>query len=180
MCFPGSWPHLRFPLGEALSFYKASILLPGAASHVGSWSPSYVQSKVKVRHCMSFRALVNRLLTQSATHRNTSDKFHNVEGPLAILMMLAKLSAPRSLCPDMEHWFQQDASRISRFWRAALRWTGKAFLYTLSFDKVRLRRNLKWYAHQVCKAAGGRQPIKGRCVGFVDGTFRFCCRPGYV
>jgi|EP00624_Nannochloropsis_granulata_P004415 hypothetical protein len=43
------------------------------------------------------------------------DGGHVCNSTLAVLMLLARLSAPRSLSPDLEIIFKKDQSRISRF-----------------------------------------------------------------
>ena len=95
-------------------------------------------------------------------------------------MMLARLSAPRSLCPDLENWFQQDQSRISRFWREALIWFYYTFSFTLQFDKERLRQKIPYYSRRVGEALHFLEPSDCRCWAFIDGTFRRCCRPEFM
>lgn len=102
---------------------------------------------------------------------------HVCEGPLAILMLLAKLSAPRPLRPDMEVWFRQDKTRLSRFIRAAMQFMFRSFSYTLVFDDTYLRGLLPMYAQKIAMAIGVPEPDLFRCWGFVDGVFRSCVAP---
>lgn len=89
-------------------------------------------------------------------------------------MLLARLSAPRPLRPNMERWFGQDKSRISRFSRAAMIYI---FQYTLSFDYDRLRPLLPLYAMKMALAVGVPRPELNRVFGFVDGVYRYCLPP---
>lgn len=101
------------------------------------------------------------------------------EGKLAVLMLLAKLSFPRSLRPDMEHWFLQDKTRISRFIRAAMDHIFDRLFYTLAFDYRRLHRDIPQMAHQMAEAIGIPQPHLFRVWGLIDGVFRRIARPKY-
>lgn len=92
-------------------------------------------------------------------------------------MMLAKYSAPRSLRPDMESFFLQDKSRISRFIDEAVLHVFRNFAYTLSFQQRRLREQLPVYAAALAQYIGVPQPHLFRTFGFVDGVFRYCARP---
>lgn len=92
-------------------------------------------------------------------------------------MLLARLSAPRPLRPDMERWFGQDKSRISRFSRSAMLYIFHSFNYTLSFDYDRLRPLLPLYALRMAYAIGVPNPDLHRVFGFVDGVFRHCLPP---
>ena len=92
-------------------------------------------------------------------------------------MLLARLSAPRPLRPDMERWFGQDKSRISRFSRAAMIYIFQSFNYTLSFDYYRLRPLLPLYAMKMALAVGVPRPELNRVFGFVDGVYRYCLPP---
>ena len=92
-------------------------------------------------------------------------------------MLLARLSAPRPLRPDMERWFGQDKSRISRFSRAAMIYIFQSFNFTLSFDYDRLRPLLPLYAMKMALAVGVPRPELNRVFGFVDGVYRYCLPP---
>ena len=83
------------------------------------------------------------------------DGGHMCEATLAVLMMLARLSSPRSLAPDLEIIFKQDKSRISRFITAAQAHLFSNFAYTFAFNTRRLRRD-------VPLPLGG---MMGRCLG---------------
>lgn len=69
-------------------------------------------------------------------------------------MLLARLSAPRPLGPDMERWFRQDRSRISRFIKKASQFIYDRFHHTLCFDGDRLREDLVGYAARVAMSVG--------------------------
>ena len=58
------------------------------------------------------------------------------EATLAVLMLLARLSGPRSVSPDLEIIFKQDKSRISRFINKALGHLFRNFAYTFSLSLV--------------------------------------------
>lgn len=92
-------------------------------------------------------------------------------------MLLAKLSSPRTLRPDMEHWFLQDKTRLSRFINCAIQHIFTTFAYTLAFDTVRLHRDIPWMARQLALNIGWLDPDNFRVWGFIDGTFRKCLRP---
>ena len=66
-------------------------------------------------------------------------------------MLLAKLSHPRSLRPDMENWFKQDKSRISRFIALALNHVYRLLAYTLAFDTQYLHEHVPFFAKQIEK-----------------------------
>jgi hypothetical protein len=102
---------------------------------------------------------------------------HVVEPALAVLVLLARLSAPRPLRPDLEMIFGQDKTRLSRFGRAALDHIIAILGYTLAFDKVRLRRDIPALALAIGIKAGMPRPDVNRCWGFVDGTFRPIASP---
>lgn len=104
---------------------------------------------------------------------------HVCEGELAILMLLAKLSFPRALRPDMEHWFLQDKTRLSRFIRRAMEHVFTHLAYTLSFDKRRLHRDIPQMAYAMGEAIGVPNPGDFRVWGLVDGVFRKMSRPKY-
>ena len=92
-------------------------------------------------------------------------------------MLLARLSAPRPLQPDMERWFGQDKSRISKFSRAALFHLFRSFNYTLSFDYDRLRPLVPVYALKMAMAIGVPVIDNHRVWGLVDGVYRYCNPP---
>lgn len=102
---------------------------------------------------------------------------HKCEGELAVLMLLAKLSSPRSLRPDLELIFLQDQSRISRFINLALSHIYKNFAHTFAFDTRRLRPKIPYYAYMVGRKFGVPLPYEFRVWGFVDGTFHEFARP---
>lgn len=101
---------------------------------------------------------------------------HLVEAPLAILMLLAKLSNPRTLRPDMEHWFQ-DKTRLSRFINCAIQHIFTTFSYTLAFDTVRIHRDIPWMARQFAVNIGLPDPDNSLVWALIDGTFRKCLGP---
>jgi hypothetical protein len=103
---------------------------------------------------------------------------HSCPAELAILMLLAKLSAPRSLRPDLELLFKDDKSRLSRFIDRALMHVFKTFAYTLTFQKRRLRREVPIYAVAIAQYMGA-STSRQRAWGFIDGTFRYCARPSH-
>ena len=105
------------------------------------------------------------------------DGGHVCEATLAVLMMLARLSSPRSLAPDLEIIFKQDKSRISRSITAAQAHLFSNFAYTFSFNTRRLRRNVPYFAHQVGLKFGAGDAGCFRVWGFLDGTFRHVARP---
>lgn len=92
-------------------------------------------------------------------------------------MLLAKLSYPRALRPDMEHWFLQDKTRISRFINAAMEHVFDKLAYTLTFDTRRLHRDIPQMAHMMAEAVGVPNPDKFRVWGLTDGVFRPIARP---
>lgn len=102
---------------------------------------------------------------------------HVCEATLAVLMLLARLSSPRSLAPDLEMIFMQDKSRISRFIIAAQNHLFHNFAYTFAFDTRRLRAKVPYYAFQVGRKFGADDPHLFRVWGFLDGTFRHIARP---
>lgn len=102
---------------------------------------------------------------------------HSCEGELALLMLLAKMSSPRPLCPDMEMIFLQDESRISRFINAAMTHIYSRFAYTFAFDTRRLRANVDYYASLVGRKFGVPNPEAFHVWGFIDGVFRHFGRP---
>lgn len=106
-----------------------------------------------------------------ATHR------HKCNAELAVLMLLAHLLAPCPLRPDMEHWFGQDKSRISRFSSAALFHIFNAFKYTLSFQNDRHGPLVPPYAMKMALAVGMPAPVHYRVWGLVGGVYRYCLPP---
>lgn len=94
-------------------------------------------------------------------------------------MLLAKLSYPRALRPDMEHWFLQDKTRISRFIRAAINHVFDRLAYTLAFDYRRLHRDIPHMAYNMGVAIGVPRPDLFRVWGLIDGVFRRIARPKY-
>jgi hypothetical protein len=128
-----------------------------------------------------FRLTVDEFFFKLVPHLYLPTTFeiegHSCEATLAVLMLLARLSAPRSLCPDLEIIFKQDKTRLSRFIRAAEEHLFMTFAYTFSFDTQRVRANLPWWAHQVGKKYGADDPSLFRIWGFLDGTFRYIARP---
>lgn len=99
------------------------------------------------------------------------------DAKLAVLMFLARLSAPRPLRPDMERWFGVDKTRISRFSRQAMFHIFWHFNYTLSFDHARLRAVIPIYALKMAVAIGVPEPQHHRVWGLVDGVYRYCLPP---
>lgn len=106
------------------------------------------------------------------------DGGHVCESTLAVLMLLSRMSAPRSLSPDLEIIFKQDKSRISRFMLKAQDHLFNTFAYTLAFDTRRLRRDVPYFAYKVGRKFGAQEPHGFRVWGFLDGTFRRIARPG--
>lgn len=102
---------------------------------------------------------------------------HVCESELAVLMLLAKLSSPRPLRPDLEMLFRQDESRISRFINLAMTHIYTTFAYTFAFDTRRLTSNIEYYAYLVGKKFGVPNPEQFRIWGFIDGVFREFGRP---
>ncbi len=94
-------------------------------------------------------------------------------------MLLAKLSYPRALRPDMEHWFLQDKTRLSRFIRAAMNHVFDRLSYTLAFDYRRLHRDIPQMAYSMAEAIGVPHPEHFRVWGLIDGVFRRIARPKY-
>ena len=92
-------------------------------------------------------------------------------------MLLAKLSYPRTLRPDMEHWFLQDKTRISRFINAAMDHVFKKLSHTLAFDYRRLHRDIPQMAYNMGEAVGVPNPADFRVWGLIDGVFRRIARP---
>lgn len=92
-------------------------------------------------------------------------------------MLLAKISSPRSLRPDMERWFLQDQTRISRFIACAMDHVLQYFNYTLAFDHDRLHRDIPAMSAKIAEAiqVPNRQIFK--TWGDIDGTYRLCLRP---
>lgn len=105
------------------------------------------------------------------------DGGHVCESTLAVLMLLARLSAPRSLSPDLEIIFKQDQSRISRFIIKAQEHLFNTFAYTFVFDTRRLRPDIPYFAYQVGRKFGADDSLAFRVWGFLDGTFRRIARP---
>lgn len=99
------------------------------------------------------------------------------EAQLAVLMLLARLSAPRPLRPDMERWFGQDKSLISRFSRAAMMYIFRSFNCTLSFDTERLKPLIPLYAMKMALAIGLPAPHHHRVWSLVDGVYHYCLPP---
>lgn len=89
-------------------------------------------------------------------------------------MLLARLSAPRPLGPDLEHWFLQDRSRISRFVKLAARHMYTTFHHTLCFDTERLQHKITEYSTAMAQRIGFTTPeeIADFNIGLIgDGTF---------
>jgi len=102
---------------------------------------------------------------------------HRCEAQLAILMLLAKLSHPRALRPDMEQLFKQDQTRISRFIALALNHVYRVLAYTLAFDTQYLQEQIPFFAKQIGIAVDAPRPENFRVWGFIDGVFRRFLRP---
>ncbi len=129
-----------------------------------------------------FRFTVAEFFTKLVPCLNLPPTFedggHVCEATLAVLMLLARLSGPRSVSPDLEIIFKQDKSRISRFINKALGHLFRNFAYTFSFNTRRLRRDVPFFAHVVARKFGADDPASFRVWGFIDGTFRHIARPG--
>lgn len=69
-------------------------------------------------------------------------------------MLLASLSAPRSLSPDLVHWFLQDRTRISAAIDAATNHLFLHFNHTLALDSERLGQDKQRYAASVANQLG--------------------------
>ena len=94
-------------------------------------------------------------------------------------MVLARLSHPRVLQADMVFLFRVGGTRISRFVNVMCYVFHEQFKHLLRFNKPRLRANLRQYSDAVGRALGLQEDELGecRCWGFIDGTFRYTCRP---
>jgi hypothetical protein len=67
--------------------------------------------------------------------------------PLPFLMVLCRLSHPRTIDGDMFLIFDVVGGRMNRFIFAMMRWLHDKWSYTLKFDKERLRRMIPTYAN---------------------------------
>lgn len=76
------------------------------------------------------------------------------ESGLAVLMLLASLSAPRPLSPDLVHWFLQDRTRISAAIKAAANHLFIHFNHTLALDRERVGQDKERYAASVTSQLG--------------------------
>lgn len=103
-----------------------------------------------------------------------------MEPALAILVLLARLSAPRPLGPDMERWFYQDRSRLSRATRRAAKHIFEKFHHTLCFDTDRLKQEIVKYCAAVAIALGFSDEASAllfHTALFVDGHFFNVAKP---
>lgn len=128
-----------------------------------------------------FRFTVNEFFTKLVPHLYLPPTFedggHVCESTLAVLMLLARLSSPRPMAPDMEMIFNQDQSRMSRFILMAQVHLFNTFAYTFAFNTRQLRRKVPYFAYQVGRKFGATDPSRFLVWGFLDGTFRRVARP---
>lgn len=104
---------------------------------------------------------------------------HKCWAPLALLMLFARLAWPRALKTDLALLFQQDGTRICRFVNKMMEHIYTRFDYTLTCDKQRLRAHLGIFGEAVGRILGFPPHLRHhcKCWAFVDGTFRYTCRP---
>lgn len=107
---------------------------------------------------------------------------HSCDAGLAVLMLLSKLSAPRSVSPDLERLYRQGKDRISRFISAALEHVFRVCAHTFVFDTRRLKPKIPFYSYKVATVLGVTDVARFDVAFFVDGVFNPFGKPthGYV
>jgi hypothetical protein len=103
-----------------------------------------------------------------------------IDGGVAFLMLLFRLAHPVKLRPHMEYVFGYDKTYLCAWTNEVMAFVVDKWGYVLRLDVPYVSSQAQIWAHQI-GAKLGQHPgaaMNCRCILFVDGVFRYCCRPG--
>ncbi|CAM9772297.1 unnamed protein product [Heterosigma akashiwo] len=116
---------------------------------------------------------IHRLYTQFGIEEVITSTGGKCCGKVALMMVLYKLKFPTRLI-DIGERFGRSRSACSGIMSTYTSMLSDKYRRKLNWDRHHIRTHMQAYAEAIALKSGG---LLDRCIGFVDSTYRFICRP---
>jgi hypothetical protein len=102
-----------------------------------------------------------------------------IDGGVAFLMLLFRWSGPVKLRPHMEYVWGYDKTYMCDWTNAIMMHLNETWGHVLRMDTAYVSQQAPTWAQRVGAKLGPEPASMAmcRCILFVDGVFRYCCRP---